>query len=304
MASEPLPPVLGIPTLEPGWVEITAPALAPLPPLAGGARFLPTSSEAPRPAPPRLRPEPAGPEPPPTEGGGGTMLFASSVPRAVPKPPPLLPVPPPAPEREGGGGTTLGAPSVGPDEDDAGRIPVLPDTPAEGGGATTFEPRAAPKPLRVPCGMPPAVLAPTAGGGGRTLAASDARMTPFEPWAFTDGGGGTTSVAPKIFPIRLLMKDPLPVCVGGGGTTVLDESGIVPASRCGSCEMSAEGGGDTTEGAGKFSLGSRVAARSGAETGGGTISALICTGDWENSRLTAPGAGGITLAARAGLERA
>jgi hypothetical protein len=148
------------------------------------------------------------------------------------------------------------------------------------------------------------MLAPTLGGGATTLAASEVPVTPLA-WAFTDGGGGTTSVAPKIFPIRLLMKDPLPVCVGGGGTTVPDESGMLPlARRCTSCEMSAEGGGAMTEGAGKFSLGLRVAARSGAETGGGSTEAFICTGERESSRLTAAGAGGITLAASAGLERA
>jgi hypothetical protein len=112
-------------------------------------------------------------------------------------------------------------------------------------------------------------------------------------------------VAPKILPIRLLMKDPVPDCVGGGGTTDFDESGRLPlASRCTSCDTSAEGGGAITEGAGKFSLGLRMGARSGAETGGGTTAAFICTGEWENSRLTAPGAAGITLAASAGVERA
>ena len=95
------------------------------------------------------------------------------------------------------------------------------------------------------------------------------------------------------------MNDPLPDCVGGGGTTVFDESGMLPlARRCKSCETSAEGGGAMTEGAGKLSLGLRRAARSGAETGGGTTAAFICTGELESSRLTAPGAGGITLAAR------
>jgi len=293
-----LPPLLGSATVEPGWLEITAPALAPLPLLVGGARFLPASSGAPRPAPVRLSPEPAEPEPPPTEGGGGTMLFASSVPRGVPAPPPLLPVPPPAPENDGGGGTILGMPIFGADED-AERVPEPPDTPVEGGGATTLEPSVAPMPLRVPCETPPVLIAE--GGGGTTLAASEVPEE-FELWPLTDGGGGTTSVAPKIFPTRVLMNEP--VCVGGGGTTVFDESGILPTIRCWSCEMSAEGGGATTDGAGRFSLGLRRAARSGAETGGGTTVAFICTGNWENSPLTAPGAGGITLVATAGLERA
>ena len=59
-----------------------------------------------------------------------------------------------------------------------------------------------------------------------------------------------------------------------------------------------------TEVGGRLSFGLRTAARSGAETGGGTTAALvICTGDLEVSRLTPPGAGGITLAARAEVER-
>ena len=68
-------------------------------------------------------------------------------------------------------------------------------------------------------------------------------------------------------------------------------------------ETSAEGGGATTEGAGKFSLGLRAVMRSGAETGGGTTVAFICTGKLENSRLTVPDAGAITLAASSGDER-
>lgn len=100
------------------------------------------------------------------------------------------------------------------------------------------------------------------------------------------------------------MNDP-PDCVGGGGTTVFDESGMLPlAERRMSCE-SAEGGGATTAGAGKFSLALRVAVCSGAETGGGiTAGLVICTGEREISRLTPPGAGGITLAASAGVARA
>lgn len=96
------------------------------------------------------------------------------------------------------------------------------------------------------------------------------------------------------------MKDPLLDCAGGGGTTVLDGSGMTP--RWTSCEMSAEGGGAMTEGAGKFSFGLREASRSGAETGGGTTAAFICTGKRDNSRL-AVGAGAITFAASEGVER-
>ena len=112
-------------------------------------------------------------------------------------------------------------------------------------------------------------------------------------------------MAPKILPIRPLMSDPLPVCVGGGGTTVLGGSGMLPlARRCTSFEMSAEGGAAMTEGAGKLSFGLRIAVRSGAEAGGGTTATLIATEERENSRLTALGAAGITLGASAGTERA
>jgi hypothetical protein len=77
-----------------------------------------------------------------------------------------------------------------------------------------------------------------------------------------------------------------------------------PATRCASREMSAEGGGAMTEGAGKLSLGLRRAARSGAEAGGGTTAAFIGAGEREVSRLTALGAAGITLGARVETERA
>lgn len=70
-------------------------------------------------------------------------------------------------------------------------------------------------------------------------------------------------------------------------------------------EISEDGGGATTEGDGNDSLGLRKAARSGAETGGGTTAVfVICTGALVISRLNAPGAGGITFEAIVGLERA
>ena len=69
-------------------------------------------------------------------------------------------------------------------------------------------------------------------------------------------------------------------------------------------EMSAEGGGATTDGAGRLTLELRFEARSGADTGGGTtVVFVICTGALENSRRTPPGAGGITFADKVGLER-
>jgi hypothetical protein len=232
------------------------------------------------------------------------MLFANKVPLGVPVPPAVLPVPPPAPESAGGGGTTLGMPITGAVDD--ARVPVPPDTPVDGGGAITFAPRDAPMPLRLPRGLPPAALALTVGGGGTTLVGSAVPVLPVVPVALTAGGGGTTSVAPKILPIKLLMKDPLPDCVGGGGTTDFDGSGTLPlARRCKSRATSVEGGGAMTAGAGIASMGSRLVARSGAETGGGTTDTfVICTGALEISRLTVPGVGGITLAASAGVDRA
>jgi hypothetical protein len=76
------------------------------------------------------------------------------------------------------------------------------------------------------------------------------------------------------------------------------------ARKCTSFEMSAEGGGAMTEGAGKLSFGLRTADRSGAEAGGGTTEAFIGTGERESSPFTALGAAGITLGASAGTERA
>jgi hypothetical protein len=79
----------------------------------------------------------------------------------------------------------------------------------------------------------------------------------------------------------LLRNDPLLACVGGGGTTVRAESGVLPlARRRMSRETSADGGGAITEGEGRESLGSRELARSGEEIGGGTTATLaICTGE-------------------------
>ena len=69
-------------------------------------------------------------------------------------------------------------------------------------------------------------------------------------------------------------------------------------------EISADGGGATTEGDGNVNLADREVARSGAETGGGTTdSCIICTGAVVISRVTPPGAGGITFEANAGLVR-
>ena len=84
------------------------------------------------------------------------------------------------------------------------------------------------------------------------------------------------------------------------------EEGMAPLSRRRkSCGESAEGGGATTEGAGKLSFAVRGESRSGAETGGGTTATLfICTRERETSRVTVEGAGAITVPLRAGAERA
>src|ERR1700746_917747 len=83
IASEPLPPVPGSPTFEPGCEETTTPEPALLPPSAfGGARTEPASPGPPRPNP--FLPEPESPGPEPTDGGGGTTLLARSVPLPEP----------------------------------------------------------------------------------------------------------------------------------------------------------------------------------------------------------------------------
>ena len=90
----------------------------------------------------------------------------------------------------------------------------------EGGGATTFDPRDEPDPLRDARGVPPAA---TVGGGARTLVGRDGELLDGAPVELTAGGGGTASDAPKSLP-TMLLKNPLPDCVGGGGTTVFEGS--------------------------------------------------------------------------------
>ena len=63
--------------------------------------------------------------------------------------------------------------------------------------------------------------------------------------------------------------------VGGGGTTVCEDAPALPlSSRRRSRAESADGGGATTEGAGRFSFALRPLSRSGAETGGGTTAVV------------------------------
>jgi hypothetical protein len=104
----------------------------------------------------------------------------------------------------------------------------------------------------------------------------------------------------------VLKNDPLPACVGGGGTTVGEVAREPPlSSRRRSFAESADGGGAMTEGAGRLSFALRPLSRSGAETGGGTTAtSFICTREGETSRPMALGAGGITLPLSAGVERA
>ena len=110
IASDPVLPLMGSPSLVPGWLEITVPASLPLPPLFGGVSPEPASRGAPSPVPRRPRPEPVALEPPLTAGGGGTTFSASILPPEVPAAPPVLPAPPPFPASAGGGAITLGFP--------------------------------------------------------------------------------------------------------------------------------------------------------------------------------------------------
>jgi hypothetical protein len=225
----------------------------------------------------------------------------AKVPLEVPAPPPTLPVPPPAPESVGGGGTTVGFPRYG--AEPVREWPLPPATPVEGGGATALASSDVPNPFRLPRGLPVASSEAAVDGGATTFAGNEGAT---EVLAFgSTFGGATTSLGPKILPIKLLMNDPPPACVGGGGTTDLDASGTLPLERRRmSDETSVEGGGATTEGAGKFNFELRELARSGAETGGGTTDgSIIRTGAEESCRLTAAGAGGITLFASAGAVR-
>jgi hypothetical protein len=307
MASEPLFPA-GIPTFEPGWDEITIPEPLLLPPsILGGARAEPASPGPPSPEP--FLPEPESPVVEPIEGGGGTTLPASASlpePRRLPAPVDetwLVPEPP----TEGGGGITFDAPRDEPEALPEAEV----EPPTDGGGGTTLvesEPFGAPARVRP---VPEALPEETFGGGGTTLLASEPPVFPGALRAGVEaldeetvGGGATTSCVPKSLPITLLTNDPL-ACVGGGGTTDLEGSALPLSRRRMSCAESAEGGGATTAGAGRLSLEFRRVSRSGAETGGGTTEALfICTRVDETSWPVTAGAGGITLAFSAGVERA
>jgi hypothetical protein len=295
IASEPALAFAGNPTLGPGSFEITTDASTPPPPLAGRATTEPASSGAPSPAPLAPRPEPTPPFPFAKVGGRGTTLGVSAGPEEADS---GLSRVGPAPGTAGGGGTTLEA-ATG-----AATGERALDIPTDGGGGTTFLADATGlAPARAPVEV--AELPETAGGGGRTL-------DPTEPAVrdgllpVTVGGGATTDELPKTRFSRELMYEVLAAGVGGGGTTLFERSGALPlANRCRSCDISADGGGATTDATGIASLGFRAFSRSGAETGGGTTMAFaICTGERETSRLTAAGAGGTMLELRAGAERA
>ena len=148
---------------------------------------------------------------------------------------------------------------------------------------------------------------PTFGGGGTTLAGSDDGVPVPVPFELTVGGGGTTSEAPKILPIRLLMNDPLPVCVGGGGTTVLRRIGNVAAGQA--VQIARDIGGrwrrdDRWRGQGQHGIAREWCARAKKPAAARLLTFAICTGALEISRLTDAGAGGITFVANAGAERA
>ena len=114
----------------------------------------------------------------------------------------------------------------------AERDPAAAEPATEGGGGTTFAFSAVPVPPRTPPGLPEVLLPVTPGGGGMTFAFKEVPLPPLPLPTVTDGGGGTTSVAPNSFPSKLLTSEPLPACVGGGGTTVRAASGMLPlASR-------------------------------------------------------------------------
>src|ERR1700675_1337649 len=146
IASEPLPPVPGSPTVEPGCEETTTPEPELFPPSDfGGARTDPMSPGPPSPKP--FLPEPESPGPEPTEGGGGTTLLPSTVPRPVPLPAPTEvparaePRPDPEFETEGGGAITLDAPRAGARPLPVAEPPVAPEPtelPIDGGGGTTL----------------------------------------------------------------------------------------------------------------------------------------------------------------------
>jgi hypothetical protein len=122
----------------------------------------------------------------------------------------------------------LGIPSAGAVEEESGRFPLPPEMP-EAGGGITLAPGDIPAPLRLRELAPELVAVD--GGGGTTSVAICVPLLLFVPPEFTVGGGGTTSLAPNIFPTRLLSR-PLLDCDGGGGTTFFEGSGMLPPDKC------------------------------------------------------------------------
>jgi len=129
----PAPALLGLPRVDPGWLDSTMPAPPSVPPgWLGGAATEPLSSGPPIPEPRLPCPRPRAEASPLTKGGGGTTL--------VPPPPnsvclPRESVPPPPTWT--GGGTTLAVPALTGPEGPV-RIPLV----WTGGGTTFALPRA------------------------------------------------------------------------------------------------------------------------------------------------------------------
>src|SRR5580692_4706588 len=188
IASDPLLPP-GIPTVEPGWEEITTPEPPLLPPpLLGGASADPESPGPPRPVPFLPEPESA---PEPMDGGGGTTSLARSVP--LPEAP-EFPDPDGEPEAptDGGGGMTLDAPRDEPlvRVEPAPPVPELEPAIDGGGGTTSWVPKSFPMTL-----LTKPELACVGGGG--TTAAEGSVALPLSSRRRScaesaEGGGATT----------------------------------------------------------------------------------------------------------------
>src|SRR6266478_2318122 len=101
IAKAPLPPLPGMPTFDPGWLERTTPEVLPPPLLLGGAAARPASSAPPNPVPRFPLPGPVIEPPAANDGAGGTTAVPEPIPPAMER------CPKPAPSRTVGGTTKL-----------------------------------------------------------------------------------------------------------------------------------------------------------------------------------------------------